>query len=189
MFSGFYCNCLSYFTTVKISFTSILYLQFTHMIFIIYTSHCNVCKHQTSLLRSTPYKKHETDGGEIVDCFGKSCVFVTNLPTRNQVLLHPLHCHFLITSPSRSDIHPHPSPLPYYWPIPFHSQGIANPDMREEIYCQLCNQTWGNTVDSNNERGWLLMALCLGCFVPSARLHHHLLKYGNSPHLTLYFFC
>ena len=37
-FLGFICNCLSYFTTVKISFTSILYPQFTHMIFIIYTS-------------------------------------------------------------------------------------------------------------------------------------------------------
>ena len=35
---GFICYC----TTAKISFTSILYLQFTHMIFIIYTSHnCN----------------------------------------------------------------------------------------------------------------------------------------------------
>ena len=38
-FLGFICNCLSYFTTAKISFTSILYPQFTHMIFIIYTSH------------------------------------------------------------------------------------------------------------------------------------------------------
>ena len=34
---GFICDCLSYFTTVKISFISILYPQFTHMIFIIYT--------------------------------------------------------------------------------------------------------------------------------------------------------
>ena len=56
-FLGFICNCLSYFTTAKISFTSILYLQFTHMIFIIYTSchsvlnkilqylqyNCNIC--------------------------------------------------------------------------------------------------------------------------------------------------
>ena len=35
---GLYFNCSSYFTTTKISFTSILYPQFTHMIFIIYTS-------------------------------------------------------------------------------------------------------------------------------------------------------
>ena len=34
----FICSCASYFTTAKISFNSILYLQVTHMIFIIYTS-------------------------------------------------------------------------------------------------------------------------------------------------------
>ena len=38
-FLGFICNCFSYFTTAKISFTAILYPQFTHMIFITYTSH------------------------------------------------------------------------------------------------------------------------------------------------------
>ena len=32
------CNCWSYFTTAKISFTSILYPHFTHIIFIIYNS-------------------------------------------------------------------------------------------------------------------------------------------------------
>ena len=37
-FLGFICICLSYITTVKISFTSILYPQFTHMIFVTYTS-------------------------------------------------------------------------------------------------------------------------------------------------------
>ena len=37
-FLGFICNCLSY-TTAKISFNSILYPQFTHMIFIIYIAH------------------------------------------------------------------------------------------------------------------------------------------------------
>ena len=38
-FLGFLCNCLSYFTTAKISFSVILYPQFTHMIFVIYTLH------------------------------------------------------------------------------------------------------------------------------------------------------
>ena len=38
-FLGFICNCLGYFTTAKISFASILYPQFTRMIFIIYTSY------------------------------------------------------------------------------------------------------------------------------------------------------
>ena len=40
--AGFICNCLSYFTTAKISFTLTLYPQFTHMIFIMYTLHCTV---------------------------------------------------------------------------------------------------------------------------------------------------
>ena len=37
-FLGFICNCLSYFTTARITFTCILYPQCTHMIFTIYTS-------------------------------------------------------------------------------------------------------------------------------------------------------
>ena len=38
IFLSFISNCLSYFTTAKISFTYSLYSQFTHMIFIIYTA-------------------------------------------------------------------------------------------------------------------------------------------------------
>ena len=37
-FLGFICNCLSYFITARITFIIILYLQCTHMIFIIYAS-------------------------------------------------------------------------------------------------------------------------------------------------------
>ena len=35
---GFIWNCLSYFTTARITFTCIIYPQCTHMIYIIYTS-------------------------------------------------------------------------------------------------------------------------------------------------------
>ena len=53
-FLGFLCNCLSYFTTAKISFTSILYPQFTHMIFIVYTSrHSQFYNDRTSRLVTT----------------------------------------------------------------------------------------------------------------------------------------
>ena len=43
-------TALSYFTTAKISFTSILYPQFTHMILIIYTLHhkCLSCLNFTA---------------------------------------------------------------------------------------------------------------------------------------------
>ncbi|XP_078347643.1 unconventional myosin-XV-like isoform X3 [Oculina patagonica] len=55
--------------------------------------------------------------------------------------------------------------------------GIFKPELREEMYCHLCNQTWGNLSDTSNKRGWLLLALFLCCFAPSSRLYKHLLKY------------
>ena len=39
IFSGLHCNCLSYFTTAKITFTSTHYLQFICMIYITCTSY------------------------------------------------------------------------------------------------------------------------------------------------------
>ena len=48
-FLGFISNCLSYFTTAKLSFTSILYPQFTHMIFTIYTSRRSIVSYQVSI--------------------------------------------------------------------------------------------------------------------------------------------
>ncbi|RWS29427.1 myosin XV-like protein, partial [Leptotrombidium deliense] len=56
-------------------------------------------------------------------------------------------------------------------------KGLANEALRDEILCQLCNQTHKNDNDSNNERGWLLMASCLSCFHPSTLLFKYLLKY------------
>lgn len=57
--------------------------------------------------------------------------------------------------------------------------GIFRPELREEMYCHVCNQTWGNHSDVSNEKGWLLLALFLCCFSPSARLYKHLLKYAS----------
>ncbi|XP_046399408.1 unconventional myosin-XV isoform X2 [Ischnura elegans] len=57
------------------------------------------------------------------------------------------------------------------------NKGIVNEKMRDEILCQLCNQTWKNDNDANNERGWLLMANCLSVFPPSKTLYKYLLKY------------
>ena len=55
-------------------------------------------------------------------------------------------------------------------------KGLSNPDLRDEILCQLCNQTWKNDNAANNERGWQLLASCLSAFPPSARLYKYLLK-------------
>ncbi|KAL3238864.1 hypothetical protein MRX96_021885 [Rhipicephalus microplus] len=49
--------------------------------------------------------------------------------------------------------------------------------MRDELLCQLSNQTWQNDNEANRQRGWLLMANCLGCFAPSPLLYKYLLKY------------
>ncbi|XP_069684994.1 unconventional myosin-XV isoform X3 [Periplaneta americana] len=57
------------------------------------------------------------------------------------------------------------------------NKGIVNEKLRDEVLCQLCNQTWNNDNDANNERGWLLMANCLSVFPPSKTLYKYLLKY------------
>lgn len=56
-------------------------------------------------------------------------------------------------------------------------RGIQNPKLRDEIFCQLANQTWKNDDPENCERGWLLMANCLSAFGPSRTLHKYILKY------------
>ncbi|XP_060860512.1 unconventional myosin-XV isoform X5 [Metopolophium dirhodum] len=56
-------------------------------------------------------------------------------------------------------------------------KGLANERLRDEILCQLVNQTWRNDVEANNERCWLLMASCLSAFPPTGPLYKYLLKY------------
>ncbi|XP_075232051.1 unconventional myosin 10A isoform X3 [Lycorma delicatula] len=56
-------------------------------------------------------------------------------------------------------------------------KGISNEKLRDEILCQLVNQTWRNDIAANCERGWLLMANCLSVFPPSSHLYKFLLKY------------
>ena len=57
------------------------------------------------------------------------------------------------------------------------NKGLQNEKLRDEIFCQLANQTWKNENEENRERGWLLMASCLGAFPPSKMLYKYLLKY------------
>ncbi|XP_069916157.1 unconventional myosin-XV [Oryctolagus cuniculus] len=56
-------------------------------------------------------------------------------------------------------------------------KGLAAPALRDEILAQLANQVWRNPNAHNAERGWLLLALCLGGFAPSSRLDKSLLKF------------
>ena len=56
------------------------------------------------------------------------------------------------------------------------AQGLANERLRDEILCQLCNQTWRNDNTANAERGWLLLANCLSVFPPTSTLYKYILK-------------
>lgn len=55
-------------------------------------------------------------------------------------------------------------------------QALSQPTQRDEVFVQLCNQTYSNQKEKNAERGWCLMALCASAFAPSDTLFKPLLK-------------
>lgn len=56
-------------------------------------------------------------------------------------------------------------------------RGLKNEALRDEILCQICNQTWKNDSQSAVERAWQLISACLSCFPPSHVLYKYLLKF------------
>ena len=52
--------------------------------------------------------------------------------------------------------------------------GIANPELRDEIYCQIIKQMIDNPSSASIRRGWNLMALALSSFPPSDELENFL---------------
>uniref|UniRef100_A0A4W4H1U9 Myosin VIIBb n=1 Tax=Electrophorus electricus TaxID=8005 RepID=A0A4W4H1U9_ELEEL len=60
--------------------------------------------------------------------------------------------------------------------------GIVRPDIRDEIYCQICKQLTNNKNKNSSNQGWILLSICLGIFPPTKLLNkvriHSILFYS-----------
>jgi myosin-7 len=58
--------------------------------------------------------------------------------------------------------------------------GILHPTLRDEIYSVVCKQLIGNPNLSSKALGWILLCLCLSCFLPSNHLLPYLVNFVRS---------
>ena len=52
--------------------------------------------------------------------------------------------------------------------------GVVFPEVRDEIYCQICRQMTGNPDPMSIQYGWDLMTSCISFFPPGSQLENYL---------------
>uniref|UniRef100_G3VGC0 Myosin VIIB n=2 Tax=Sarcophilus harrisii TaxID=9305 RepID=G3VGC0_SARHA len=66
---------------------------------------------------------------------------------------------------------------------------IQRPNIRDEIYCQICKQLSENYNKNSFARGWILLCLCIGCFPPSEKFIKYLLNFISKGPVGYRSFC